>query len=343
MKKKILTILLFLFFTLLAACSLEPPTPQRPPFRGMALGLFSKEANYDYAKDIAELKKLGVNSILLNVSWYQANIHSSEIRPRPFNGKDEFTLPDEVLIKVIHEAHRQGMSVLIFPYLRFDKLMPNEWRGILKPDHFEIWSQNYEAFLLHYAKLAQAEGVELFSVGSELGSLEEKAEFWTPLIQKIRKHYRGKLLYSANWDHYRYPVFWDQLDYIALTSYFELAQNYNPDYQELLQNWQRRKKEILQFQKKYSQKIIFSEVGYPSLDGSAKYPWNYYASTKPDPEEQALCYRAFIEAWSDTPQLAAVYWWIWYGEGGLKDLSYTPRGKPAENLVKAWYLNTQKL
>lgn len=327
MKNLRTTLLVLASLSLLATCSFEPARLKSPPVRGMALGLFSKEADFDYAREIREIKKLGVNSILLNVSWFQPHIQANVIRPRPFNGQDEFTLPDEVLVGVIQEAHRQGMSVLIFPYLRFDRLMPNEWRGVLQPQNFAEWSNQYEAFILHYAALAEANGVEMLSVGSELGSLEEKDEFWMPLIRKVRQNYRGKLLYSANWDHYRYPTFWGQLDFIGLTSYFELSQSLQPEYEELLKSWQRRKKEILKFQKEHPQKIIFTEVGYPSLDGSAKYPWNYYASAKPDPEEQALCYRAFIQAWSDTPELAGVYWWIWFGEGRAYGLELYASGQ----------------
>jgi len=308
-----------------------------PPLKGMALGLFNKNPSYDYGEDIAALRKLGVNSLLLIVNWYQYDIRSDKIEPRPDPALDNATVPDEKLEALIALARKNGMKVLLFPYLRFDVRGPKEWRGVLAPKNFEVWAKSYQSFILHYAALAQRSGVEIFSVGSELGSLEDKTEFWTGLIQRVRKIYSGKLIYSANWDHYTHPTFWRDLDYIGITSYHKLAESDRPTDQELLQNWMDTKTRIVAFKSKYPQKLILTEVGYPSVDGTARAPWNYFAQTPADPEEQAQCYRAFITAWNQTPELEGVFWWVWFGPGGIEDKSYTPRGKPAEQWLRYWY------
>jgi len=308
-----------------------------PPLKGMALGLFSKEKGYDYKKDLRELKALGVNSVLLNVSWYSRDIRGNLIGPRPMDGENEFTVPDATLMAITREARQLGISVVIFPYLRFDHRKPKEWRGVLAPENFALWSKQYENFILHYARLAQASGAEYFSVGSELGSMEEKTEYWRQLIHKTRKVYSGKLLYSANWDHFTHPTFWDDLDLVAITAYHKLTSSKDPDQAALTNKWLEIKPRILAKLGKDGKKFIFTEVGYPSIDGAAKAPWNYLASDPVDIAEQEMCYRAFIEAWSNTPALAGVYWWVWYGEGGSADNSYTPRGKPALQVLKNWY------
>jgi hypothetical protein len=302
----------------------------------MALGLFSKE-KYDYGKDLLELKKAGVNSILLNVSWYQRDIRSLTMEPRAPRGENEFTVPDVELARVIRQARQLGMSVLLFPYLRFDHRAPKEWRGVLEPKDFPTWAKNYERFILHYAQLAQTTGVEYLSVGSELGSLEGQAEFWKDLIRKVRKQYGGKLLYSANWDHYSHPAFWEDLDYLGVTAYHKLSNAKNPSLEEVTKKWVEVRERLLAFSKKFGKKILITEVGYPSLDGAVKAPWNYLASTEVDLQEQELGYQAFIQAWSNVPGLQGVYWWVWYGEGGPADNSYTPRGKPALARLAEWY------
>ena len=39
-----------------------------------------------------------------------------------------------------------------------------------------------------------------------------------------------------------------------------------------------------------------------------------------------------------SPQLAGVIWWEWNaGEGGPNDYGYTPKGKPAEQLLRKWF------
>ena len=122
-----------------------------------------------------------------------------------------------------------------------------------------------------------------------------------------------------------------------MTSYYPLSKLKEPTFPELLKTWQDLKKKILAFKSQYPQKLIFTEVGYPSLDGGNVNPWNYFAQAKIDVEEQALCYLAFIEAWRDTPELAGIFWWVWFDAGGLQDGGFTPKGKPAEKLLKAWY------
>ncbi|HCU23598.1 MAG TPA: hypothetical protein DF383_01170, partial [Deltaproteobacteria bacterium] len=269
---------------ILILCCLAPILPVKsraengaPPLKGMALGLFSKEANYDYQKDLDELKGIGVNAISLVVNWYSPDIRSNMIEPKPDNGSENSTIDDAKLIRVVEQAHRRGMKVVLFPYLRFERRGPKDWRGVLAPANFEVWKANYERFIFHYADLAKLHGIEVLSVGSELGSLEEKKEFWEGLIKKVRLRFPGKLLYSANWDHYTYPTFWSSLDYIAITSYYSLSKNNTPTFEELLQTWLNLKKKILLFKAQYPQKLIFTEVGYPSLDGGNVNPWNYFA------------------------------------------------------------------
>src|SRR5262249_54223235 len=116
MKKLIFPILLILALPFAFLGSRVEPLEQR----GMSLGLFSKEPNYSYLKDLQELKDLGVNSVLLVVSWYQRDIHSTEILPREYDGNDILTLPDSKLREVIQQAHSLGIQVLIFPILRLE-------------------------------------------------------------------------------------------------------------------------------------------------------------------------------------------------------------------------------
>jgi len=319
----------------------QPSHP--PPLKGMALGLFSKEKDYNYTKELDQLKTLGVNAILLMIPWYQKDIHSDLIEPRYGVGLENSTIKEDLLEKVIRSAHNRGMQVVLLPYLRFDHREAKEWRGVLEPKNISLWKENYQRFLLHYADLAQRLKVEYLSVGSELGSMEDKTDFWMGLIQKIRGRYPGKLLYSANWDHYKTPQFWSALDAIGITAYFRLTWSTKPRLTSLLSHWKKNKKKILKFQKEYPRKkIIFTEVGYPSLDGACRHPWDYTMNGEADPEEQALCYRAFIETWNGIPQIEGVFWWYWYEDGGPQDKSYSPKGKPAEGLLRQWYSGRPK-
>lgn len=328
----------FLTGTMLGGFTSKSPAPAPPPLRGMALGTFSQEKDYPYLQDLDEMKALGINAVLMMVPWYQKDIRQDQMEPRWGWNKENITLPDENLKALVHHAHGLGMKVLLMPYLRFDHRGEKEWRGVLEPQHPGEWQKNYTGFILRYAALAEAWGIEYFCVGSELGSMENETAFWGELIGQVRGRYRGKLLYSANWDHYTVPTFWKDLDAIGISSYHRLTDDENPSLSQLKRAWRKSKKEILAFRKNFpDKKLIITEVGYPSLQGACRDPWNYFANTPTNPHEQALCYRAFVDTWNDTAELEGVFWWVWFGAGGPEDRSYTPRGKPASQVLKQWY------
>jgi exo-beta-1,3-glucanase (GH17 family) len=86
--------------------------------------------------------------------------------------------------------------------------------------------------------------------------------------------------------------------------------------------------------------LVITEIGYPSRTGSGEDPWNYFGEGEPDPEAQRKCYEAFVQAWKGETMLQGVYFYLWWGEGGPRDKDYTPRGKGAESIIRAWYRGT---
>jgi len=78
---------------------------------------------------------------------------------------------------------------------------------------------------------------------------------------------------------------------------------------------------------------VFSEVGVPSVEGALAGPWDYTLNAAPDPEAQALAFRIFREVFlsrgEPAPGFGGCFLYDYWGEGGLEDKSYSPRGKPA--------------
>ena len=65
------------------------------------------------------------------------------------------------------------------------------------------WEDSYRSYILHFALLADSMKVQLFCFGTELGNtVNERPNFWSSLIDTIKKVYYGKLTYAANWDDY---------------------------------------------------------------------------------------------------------------------------------------------
>ena len=231
-----------------------------------------------------------------------------------------------------------ALYIILLPIVLLWDPSGEDWRGVIAPRDWDRWWESYQRFIVHYARLAQEAGAEMFSIGSELLSTEHMRHRWQEVIRAVRAVYKGKLLYSANWDHYEEVSFWDDLDLIGMTAYYTLSRSRNPTLEELRESWRPIKKRILAWQRARGQRIVFTEVGYPSQDGCAREPWNYYGSSIYDWREQYLCLQAFFETWRDEPAVAAVIVWKWEEPTGPNDLNYTPKGKPTEELIRRWLL-----
>lgn len=324
-------------FILLVLYAIFLPPPAHAYQKGMVLGLYNRAPRSSYEQDLKEIRKLGADHVSLVVSWFQKDIRANEIYPRWQPVGDYETTADEKIEEVVQQAHRAGLKVFLFPILRIEERKDKEWRGVLAPQNQKQWLESYRRFTLHYARMAAKNGVELFSVGSELCSMEKETDYWKKLISEIREFYRGELLYSANWDHYKTIPFWDDLDYLGLNGYYELTSIDTPTIEELLRKWWDIGNDLANWQEQHRKKIIFTEIGYPSIDGACRKPWDYTRNTPIDLDEQALCYEAFFLSWAKSQKLGGVYFWNWYGQGGENDRSYTPRGKPAEKVLTRWY------
>jgi hypothetical protein len=308
---------------------LAAPAVAAPDMRGVALGLYD---DGDRSSDLAEIAALGADTVSLVVSWKQHDVRSVELAAAP-----GATIPDERVREVIRAAHKAHLKVFLFPIVEVEIRRPLEWRGTIKPDDISRWWLNYEAFILHYAAIAGEESADLFAVGSELVSTESWRDRWYHLISGVKKRYKGKLVYSANWDHYEQVSFWDRVDYVGVTAYNELTKSKDASEPELAAAWRAVREALVAFASKVQRPLIITEIGYTSQDGAAVHPWDYTLRAPIDLEEQRRCYAAFVSAWRDEPRLAGVFFWQWYGDGGPSDGSYTPRGKPAEKVLKEWY------
>jgi hypothetical protein len=180
-------------------------------------------------------------------------------------------------------------------------------------------------------------GCEAFCIGSEFCSLEIDTAEWVRTVEAIREVFRGKLICSANWDYFEDIAFWDRLDAVAISGYFELSRETDPGFHVLLSAWKAVRAHILDWRKRKGLKIpvMFSELGYTNQDRCNMYPWDYTRNTGRDPQEQAMCHDAFIKTWKDTPELSGVFFYNWW-EHEIYDRGRgcSPRGKPTEKHVR---------
>jgi len=223
------------------------------------------------------------------------------------------------------------------------------WRGDFRPADLDEWFESYEEFIIHFARMAAQSGVEMFCVGTELSAINrdipEAKRYWPALIKRVRYIYPGPLTYAANWGdrtwgEFHHVPFWDLVDYVGIDAYFPLTEKADPTVADLRTGWERWVKEIETWLPTVGKPILFTEIGYRSVDGTSRTPWDWERGGQMDAGEQADCYEAAFEMFWNRPWFAGFFWWDW-GTGERvdpgTDTGYTPRGKPAEEVLKRWY------
>jgi hypothetical protein len=319
-----------------------PDPPARPSeareFRGISLQIHTGDARHPYETLIDEIAKTGANTICLIVHGFQEHARSQIISVDPAK-----TPSDERLAELIAHAHKRGLRVALMPVILLSDRRGSEWRGQIEPPNWPDWWKQYRTLLLRYARLAEKSEVELFSVGSELIKTETQDKPWRETIAAVRAVYTGRLFYSANWDHYQVPQWWDALDIVGMTTYYTLAEGDRPTRQELLDRWAEIRNKILAWQKKVNRPILFTEVGWPNQISAAEFPWNYYAQPdKPDPELQAMCFETFFATFGREPAATGFFVWEWRDRLDAdvapdSDTSYVPTGKPAMKVIRRFF------
>lgn len=85
--------------------------------------------------------------------------------------------------------------------------------------------------------------------------------------------------------------------------------------------------------------VLLSAVLFAGLNQSAAVR-RWVADRSLSPTEQAAAYEAVFRAFSGRSRFRGMYWWQWPSSGrggGPRDSSYTPMGKPAQQVVGAWF------
>jgi hypothetical protein len=317
-------------------------------------------ANGEYSQGIAKtsedaLAATGSNWAGVLVTQYMATATSSTIGPIGS------TPSDAGVIAAIAELHAQGVKVMLKPHV---DVSDGTWRGAIHPSDANAWFASFTTFITHYAQLAQLQGVEMLCFGTEYATMTGAANqtAWNNVIATIRAvapaggGYTGLLAYAANatyaTDEFSSVSFWDnpQVDVIGLDAYFPLTNHANPTVTELVAAWSSNRsgenivRDVLNFAAAHPAKpVIFTEIGYRSASGTNIEPWQFVAdgivTDTLNQTEQANCYRAMYEVWSQhSAQMHGNFWWSWPVPAPdlATDTNYTPWLKPVQAVLEAW-------
>lgn len=303
------------------------------PFRGVVLQVQRIDEPYNYHKAIDDIVGLGADTVEIVVDSKMENGGSSvifvDVRQTPTIDK---------LTELIQYAKGKGLRVVLMPIVLLEKPIGNQWRGTIAPPSWEEWFESYREMLRHYTQAATRGNADVFVVGSELVSTEKHKDEWLNNIATVRKTFKGLLTYSANWDHYQKIPFWDHLDLISTNCYYKLGENKDVTVEEIVNRWHAIQKDLLAWVRTQHKPYMFTEVGWCSVANAADEPWDYTKEwVAMDQNLQRKLYEGFFQVWYGKPELGGFMIWQWTpGGGGPLDRGYTPAGKPAEQVLRAW-------
>ena len=309
----------------MSACGEEGTAPGEFQ-NGMNLTAFQPEvlASPAGAKSLSSLNAIAVTHVAFVPTEYQDGKTSTTIEPDPAKTPSEASLLDSMA-----RAKELGMKVVLKPAV---DARDNTFRGEFEPGDRAAWFTSYTAMIDRYADLAARGGADMLVVGVELTSLSGEEQRWREIIKRVRERFKGDLSFAANWnDGLERVKFWDDLDYIGVDAYYPLANKPSPSLQELIDGWEEPKKKIEAVHDQFKKPVLFPEIGYENLAGTATRPFGG-AEGPVDEQAQARAYEAAYRVWKDVDWFAGLYWWQWSSTEG--DDPYDPAGRPAEDVIR---------
>ena len=291
-------------------------------------GTFEKEKTYESLRTMKE--RTGADFIILVPNGLQDTPQSEDI-----NYKGKATMGDKELKEFIAYAKEIGLRVALKPTANCKN---GTWRAHISFFDIDVvcepkwcnWFESYTKFQLHYAKIAQECGCEMFIAGCEMVQAEHREAEWRKLIADIREVYKGLVSYNTDKYQENNVKWWDCVDVISSSGYYPIDK------------WEQELDRIEQVVHKFNKPFFFAEAGCMSTKGSNLVPNNWCVKGDVDMEGQAEWYRAMFEACKKRDWVEGFAVWDWPAQIGHEDSAhrqgdYSIYLKPAEEVVREYY------
>lgn len=321
---------------------------------------------------IEEVSSLGANWLVLTPTW--TFTRQSPPVLEPVTGQNPLW-PDNVAM--IADAHQAGLAVALKPTPLFP-LNTNEWWSSAQRDFawWLVWFEHYRTFILHHAALAQETGAEALVLGGDWiepalpgailpngnpsGVPADAASRWRELIEEIRAHYQGELIWALSYPQGMKdpPGFLDDIDRLYLLWSPPLADTSGASEADMhARATEYLDGEVRIFQEDQGKPLILA-VAYPSVEGGANgcLPdptafveascLNYEMLSRPNDDipalelnlnEQVRAYNALLVAINERDWISGFVSRGFYPPAALQDKSTSIHGKPAETVLQSWY------
>lgn len=301
---------------------------------GITFGAFAPRGSFTKKEAYTSLDRLkartGANLIVLVPNGVQETAQSEEI-----SFTSPATLQDDELEEMISYAKSIGLMVALKPTAN---CMNGTWRAHINFFDEDVpcepkwcnWFASYTEFQLHYAKLAQRTGCDIFIAGCEMVMSEHREQEWRDVISAIREVYTGPVTYNTDKYQEHNVKWWDCLDYISSSGYYPLG------------DWEKELDRIEKVVKKFEKPFFFAEAGCMSVAGSPAVPNNWCIKGEADPDGQAEWYEEMFSSCGRREWVKGFCLWDWAWKqyplkSALRQGGYDLYGKPAEKVVQKNY------
>ncbi len=215
---------------------------------------------------------------------------------------DSFSSPRRSVFKAIaKDLKKEGFYLSLRHYI---DLKNQKWRAYWKPKNTKKAFSHIERELVRFSKLASQVNADQIFIGSEYEGLvsREYQESWKEIIKKIRKHFKGKVLYAANGNpngtkkpEYTWNSLWGLVDKVAINYYPSFKGEINE--KTLKAHHKKEIKKLVSFSKNLKKELILSEVGFPLAKKGiyTPYEWRYQANDMASSQLRDLSLGLFLK------------------------------------------------
>jgi hypothetical protein len=334
--------------------------PAMPFQAGVTFGFYARNgwfASEQARVEVERMADLGVGWVVLTPTVLQETAHSTR-QYRDF----EITPGDHELTAIIGALHSRGIRVCLRPMTETQDgcgrlqiwFSPDRERipGRVS-DHWARWFSSFRLRSVHYARLAQETGCEMYCLDSELDRTIDQHDHWREVIAAVRTVYAGPVTSChtthcnlIDWDRELAAArhWWRDLDMLQLSCYECAAIAPGSDLDSMMARLVPVRERFRRLAGAYGKPIAFGECGCTSSVGGAMHPSGWTPQGGYDGEEQARYMEAVCRTFWDEPWWHGLFWWKWDEQNDRPQFRTDPRGdkgftvwgKPAAEVMRAW-------
>lgn len=304
--------------------------------------------DYTVEQAVKDVENLQLNTLNIPVAINIKDLTSSTMQVDPGSVQKAR--------KLMKKLRSKKVNIILepYPWIANGEFFETDWN----PDDVEAFFYNWKYTVIKplLEEVAIPQRVDAFCIASNLTHLEKYEDRWCDVADFAREKYRGLLTYKTNW---WYTAVWDEatkekyraklenkifskMDYIAIAAYFELSDQSAPTVEQLKKSLystgihgreQNIVGEIEAFHQKWGIPVFFGELGFPRRERAAAHPWHPSPSDKISDIEQAACFQAYREVFTQD-------WFLGFSVFAIgnrsEDKNYYPSEESAR-IIREWF------